>query len=309
MSKSKLHPRNKHRNRYDLKELVTVCPELKPYLTKNIREEDTIDFSSPEAVRLLNTALLKSHYNLDYYEIPPENLTPPIPGRADYIHYAADLLSSRSFGKIPTGPEVKVLDIGTGANCIYPILGQREYGWSFIGTDIDPKSIEIAQEICSKNKDLATITFRFQPKSSDLFYRAIEKGEKFQLSMCNPPFHRSAHDAKKGTMRKNKNIHGPDPSKMDLQNFSGVHKELWCEGGEKKFVQNMIFESVKFKSQVVWFTTLVSKESHLKSYYALLNKCKALEVRTIPMGQGNKTSRILAWTFTPKERLKKKRGA
>ena len=50
-----------------------------------------------------------------------------------------------------------------------------------------------------------------------------------------------------------------------------------------------------------WFTTLVSKQSNLKNAYKTLEKYRALEVKTIPMGQGNKTSRIVAWTFLTKE--------
>jgi 23S rRNA (adenine1618-N6)-methyltransferase len=307
MSKSKIHPRNKHQGRYELAELVKVCPDLKEYLTKNLSGEETVDFAEPNAVRLLNKALLLSEYDMEFYEIPEENLTPPIPGRADYIHYAADLLASLSFGKVPKGANVKVLDIGTGANCIYPILGQREYGWSFVATDIDKKALEIAAEILSKNKGLAeNITLRHQKSSRDVFHNVLEKGEKFQLSVCNPPFHASAEDAMKSSGRKLKNLHGDKKEEKQKLNFSGVSNELWCDGGEKKFIQNMIYESAKFKTQVIWFTTLVSKETHLKSYYAILDKCRALEVRTIPMGQGNKTSRILAWTYTPKQRFKKK---
>lgn len=304
MAKSKLHPRNKHQGLYELDELVKVTPELKDHMTTNKNGESTIDFSSPNAVRLLNTALLKAYYDIDFYEIPNENLTPPVPGRADYIHYAAELLSSLSFGKVPRGEKVKVLDIGTGANCIYPIIGVREYDWNFVATDIDKNSIEIAQNICDKNKGLSEkIEFRHQPNTRDIFFRGILKGEKFHLSMCNPPFHRSAVEAIRENQRKNKNLHGKDDEKIDVQNFGGVHKELWCDGGEKKFIQNMIFESVRFKSQVVWFTTLVSKETHLKSFYAYLDKCGAKEIRTIPMGQGNKVSRILAWSFNPKAKF------
>lgn len=301
MSKTKIHPRNKYQGRYDLTELVKVCPELKAYLTKNHDGGETVDFAEPEAVRLLNKALLLSQYNLDFYEIPEENLTPPIPGRADYIHNAADLLVGLAYGKIPKGKEVKVLDIGTGANCIYPILGQREYGWSFVATDINRKALEVAQEILSKNKDLAEhIALRHQKSSRDVFHNVMDKSEKFHLSICNPPFHASAEEAAKSTGRKLKNLHGDQKQKL---NFSGVSNELWCDGGEKKFIQNMIYESAKFKTQVVWFTTLVSKETHLKSYYAVLDKCRAREVRTIPMGQGNKTSRILAWSYIPKTKI------
>ncbi len=307
MRKSKIHPRNKHQGRYDLDKLMAVCPELKTFLIKNIAGEDTIDFTQPEAVRLLNKSLLLGYYSLDYYEIPEENLCPPIPGRADYIHYAADLLSSLSFGKIPTGKTTKILDIGTGANCIYPIIGAREYDWSFVATDIDKKALEIAADNISKNEGLsAHVELRLQANSRDVFRGVVEQGEKFMLSMCNPPFHASAEEAKKGTVRKLKNLHGKDEAEKGTLNFGGIHKELWCEGGEKRFVQNMIYESAKYKNQVTWFTTLVSKETHLKSYYVILDKCRAREVRTIPMGQGNKTSRILAWTFEVKPKAIKK---
>ena len=307
MSKAKIHPRNKYQGKYDIKALVKASPELKTFVTKNVKGEDTIDFAQPEAVRLLNQALLKTQYELDFYELPESNLTPPIPGRADYIHYAADVLSSRSFGKVPMGPEVKVLDIGCGANCIYPIIGHLEYGWSFVASDISQDSLKTAEEICAKNGDkLSEIEFRHQPQARNVFNGILEKGEKYQLSICNPPFHASAEEAAKASGRKVKNLHGDKKEDTPKQNFSGIGKELWCDGGEKRFVQNMIYESVKVKDKVVWFTTLVSKESHLKLYYALLDKCDAWEVRTVPMGQGNKSSRLLAWTFTRKQKFRKK---
>jgi 23S rRNA (adenine1618-N6)-methyltransferase len=44
-----------------------------------------------------------------------------------------------------------VLDIGTGASCIYPILGQTVYQWHFVASDIDPISINTAKKYnCSK---------------------------------------------------------------------------------------------------------------------------------------------------------------
>jgi len=58
----------------------------------------------------------------------------------------------------------------------------------------------------------------------------------------------------------------------------------------------MIKESVLFKSQVVWFTTLVSKNEHLPKLKKQLEKNKA-HYKTIDMSQGNKKSRFLAWRF------------
>jgi 23S rRNA A1618 N6-methylase RlmF len=52
------------------------------------------------------------------------------PGRLDYIHYIADLLQKQQRYH-PKGHTVQGLDIGIGANCIYPIIGNAEYGWSF----------------------------------------------------------------------------------------------------------------------------------------------------------------------------------
>ncbi|OFZ07081.1 MAG: hypothetical protein A2338_09595 [Bacteroidetes bacterium RIFOXYB12_FULL_41_6] len=50
------------------------------------------------------------------------------------------------------------------------------------------------------------------------------------------------------------------------------------------------------------FSTLISKESNLRAVYGALKQAEVIEVHTIEMGQGNKTSRIVAWTFlTPKQ--------
>ncbi len=138
--KPKLHPRNRHQGRYDFDQLTAACPALIPLVKKNPRGEDSIDFSDAASVKMLNRALLMHHYQVVKWDIPPNYLCPPIPGRADYIHHIADLLASSNDGEIPKGSAVRCLDIGVGANCIYPLIGEREYGWSFIGTEIDPKA-------------------------------------------------------------------------------------------------------------------------------------------------------------------------
>jgi 23S rRNA (adenine1618-N6)-methyltransferase len=97
-------------------------------------------------------------------------------------------------------------------------------------------------------------------------------------------------------MRKLKNLKQEAIEKPVL-NFGGKQNELWCDGGEERFVRNMVFESAKFAKQCLWFTSLVAKQTHLKRIYNALEKVKAREVHTIPMGQGNKVSRIVAWSF------------
>ena len=298
--KARLHPRNKNRERYDLDALVKATPELKNHITPNKHGTESVDFANPVAVKLLNTALLNHYYGIKNWGFPDENLCPPIPGRADYIHYMADLLSENNFGRIPTGDKITCFDIGVGASCIYPVIGVTEYGWKFIGSDTDAKSIESAQHIVASNASLkGRIECRLQKKSKDIFYGVIAKEDTIDLAICNPPFHSSIEEAQEGTRRKIKNLSGKDVTKPKL-NFSGISSELIYEGGEYKFIQNMIRESEKFSKNCFWFTTLVSKQSNLIKIQYLLEKTEAIIVRTIPMGTGNKSSRIVAWTFLSK---------
>ncbi|WP_125721552.1 23S rRNA (adenine(1618)-N(6))-methyltransferase RlmF [Flavobacterium ustbae] len=299
LEKSNLHPRNLHRSRYDFGLLISNCPELKQYVSINKYEIETIDFSDPRAVKVLNKALLKTYYNLDFWNIPPQYLCPPIPGRADYIHYIADLLAEGNNGKIPTETTVLGLDIGTGANCIYPILGNAIYNWSFVATDIDKKAIENCSKIIEANPKLIdSISLQLQTESRFIFKNIIVPEDRFTFTMCNPPFHSSAEEANKGSLRKVKNLNPRDKKvNSPVLNFGGQSNELWCQGGEIAFITQMIFESVHYQSQCLWFTTLVSKKENLPAIYKTLKKVNAASVKTIEMAQGQKNSRIVAWSF------------
>ncbi len=294
--KPKLHPRNRHRGRYNFKELTATCPELAQFVALNLYDDESIDFANPEAVKMLNTALLKHFYDIKIWDIPPNYLCPPIPGRADYIHHIADLLASSNEGEIPRGSHIKCLDIGVGANCVYPIIGHQEYGWSFIGSDVDPISIASANRIVKANPGLqGSVECRLQPNPNEIF-RGIIHDEFIDLTICNPPFHASLAEATSGTLRKLSNLKNKRITKPTL-NFGGQNRELWVAGGEAKFVGNIISESRQFSDSCLWFSTNISKQSNLKSVYSALDFVKATEVKTIPMGQGNKISRLVAWTF------------
>lgn len=302
--KANLHPRNKHRERYDFKALIKTLPELSSFVSKNEYGDESINFFDPEAVIMLNTALLMHFYDISYWNIPKGYLCPPIPGRADYIHHVAQLLGESNYGNLPKGENIKCLDVGVGANCIYPIIGTQEYDWSFIGADIDENAINNAQEIINQNKRLKNkVELRLQNKPKDVFYGILTKEEQVDLTICNPPFHASENEANKSTDRKLKNLKGK--KEVDsIKNFGGQNAELWCDGGENRFVRNMVKESKKFAENCFWFSTLVSKQTNLKSIYNALENESAVEVKTIAMGQGNKTSRIVAWTFLTLEEQK-----
>jgi 23S rRNA (adenine1618-N6)-methyltransferase len=302
--KSGLHPRNKHRERYDFKSLIITCPELAPFVRLNNYSDESIDFSNSEAVMILNKALLKHYYGIDHWNIPSGYLCPPIPGRADYIHHMADLLGSCNQGVIPTGNKVKCLDIGVGANCIYPIIGIKEYGWSFVGSDVEQVVIKSVADIVKANVSLkGAIELRLQADSNDIFQGIIHNDEHFDLTICNPPFHASFEEAQSGTLRKLSNLNQKRVTKSTL-NFGGQSNELWCDGGEEKFVQKMVSQSKQIQSSCFWFSTLISKQSNLKSVYVALKTVDAFEMKTILMSHGNKTSRIVAWTYLTHEQQK-----
>lgn len=296
--KGMLHLRNRHHGRYDFNALTQVCPELSAFVINNLANQSTIDFSNSEALRVLNKALLMFFYDVQFWEIPANYLCPPIPGRADYIHYLADLLAEDNNGLIPTGKKIKVLDIGTGANCIYPIIGSRSYDWSFVGTDIDPVSVKTANLIVKSNKNLSSfIKTRLQKESTSIFNHIIKKEDKFTLTMCNPPFHSSMQKALQGSTRKINNLNKGKSSKKVTLNFAGQENELCCTGGEIAFLKQMVNESVLFAKQVKWFSSLVSKAENVSPIKKLLTQLGAKQIKVVKMAQGQKVSRFIAWNF------------
>ncbi len=304
IEKTTLHPRNLHRFGYDFDKLITVNSDLKQYVFINEYQNKTIDFSNPEAVKSLNKSILMLDYDVQNWDLPNGYLCPPIPGRVDYIHYLADLLANSNKGMIPQSENVIGLDIGIGSNCIYPILGHAIFGWHFVGTDIDENAIQNCKKIIENNpKYIDAISLQLQVESRFIFKNIMLPEDKFTFTICNPPFHNSAAEATKSSIRKVNNL-TETRTENPVLNFGGQHAELWCEGGEIGFITQMIYESAKYPLQVLWFTTLVSKKENLPSIYKTLSKVDAVAIKTIDMAQGQKISRIVAWTFLSESQQK-----
>lgn len=293
--KSTMHERNAHRDGYDMALLMQHYPALKPFVAANPSGILTIDFSDVLAVTALNNAILETEYNVKNWQLPPGYLCPPVPGRADYMHHAADLLALHNGGAIPQGHSVSVLDIGVGAGVIYPILGNHLYHWSFVGSDIDEEALKNATAICNANEHLQeNVQLRAQKNAGHFFKGIAGKDESFDLVVCNPPFYGSEQEAQEASSRKWRNL---GKKENTGRNFGGMSHELYCVGGELKFIRDMIAESFFFSRRVYWFTTLVSRQEHIHDLRRALNRVRPTEVHVIPMSQGQKSSRILAWTF------------
>jgi 23S rRNA (adenine1618-N6)-methyltransferase len=281
--KKGLHPKNKHRMGYDFEVLILKNRRLNAFLFENKFKVRSIDFSNPQAVKELNRSLLRHHYNIHFWDFPDDNLCPPIPGRVDYIHHLADLKQSQ---------DVRVLDIGTGATCIYPLLGASEYQWKFVGTDVDSESLVSAQKIIDKNDLTDSIELRCQKDKKHILKNILQEEDAFTFTMCNPPFYKSKAEAVGANVRKSRNL-GNTP----IRNFSGKNNELWYEGGEKAFLHTYLYESSLFPKASEWFTSIVSKKENVESLEKSAKKLKVKNFQVIPMHQGNKVTRVVAWQF------------
>ncbi|CAM1346568.1 23S rRNA (adenine(1618)-N(6))-methyltransferase RlmF [Tenacibaculum crassostreae] len=278
-----LHPKNIHNQGYDFKLLVKKYPKLSSFIIEKF-ENETIDFSDPLAVKEFNRALLVSYYGITSWEFPDENLCPPIPGRVDYIHHLADLVKGEK--------DVKVLDIGTGATCIYPLLGNAVYSWEFTASDIDAKSLSNAQKIIDKNNLEDKISLRYQKDETHILKGITKEDDLFTLTMCNPPFYKSEEEARGANRRKSRNL-----GNNAIRNFAGNSNELWYVGGEKAFLHTYLYESSQVPNASKWFTSLVSKKENVESLQSSGKKLGVKEFKVIPMNQGNKVTRIVCWRF------------
>lgn len=296
------HPRNRHQGHYDFAKLTASNKDLRQYLTRNPSGEQTIDFTDAQAVKELNRALLQRHYGLTTWDIPQGYLCPPVPGRADVIHSVADLLRASHDNQLPPGKHLCGLDIGCGANLIYPLIGQAEYQWRFVASDIDTTALSNAQRILTANPAFQkAIELRQQPQAAQVFSGVIHSDEQFDFTLCNPPFHNDQAGAQAANQQKWQQL-GKRQNKRDPGfNFAGQAHELTCPGGEAGFLQRLIDDSQAFAQHVFWFTTLVSKAANLPDVRQQLKDLGVTDLRVIDMAQGNKHSRLLAWTYLDKK--------
>lgn len=284
MKSKGLHANNKFAAGYNFEQLIEYYPDLGSFCIRNPSGSTTIDYSNSEAVKALNTALLFSYQKLRYWDFPETNLCPPIPGRLDYILHLADLIGTQA--------DKTLLDIGTGATCIYPLLGVLEFNWSFVGTDIDTKSLKNAQHILDQNQLNHSVRLRRQHNKAHVLKGIVGKEDHFDAVLCNPPFYKSLDEAHQMNQKKSKNL-GISANR----NFSGSDHELWYPGGEKAFLHTYLYESSLYPNASTWYTSLVSQKENVKPLEASAKKLGARMFKVILMRQGHKQTRIVAWNF------------
>ena len=169
--------------------------------------------------------------------MPDSHLVPGLTGRINYINWIHEVLnlvphsgdcSGKMEGvsadvtaveKVPTDAvlvkgvstdittdketlaSVEGIDVGTGASCIYPLLGHSLYSWKFKATDIDPESVESARKIVAMNHLEDSIQILQRTPEQSLLKGVVKEGMTF--CMCNPPFFSSIEEVSLRRRRSN----------------------------------------------------------------------------------------------------------
>jgi len=289
-SSTSAHVRSVHQGRYDLRALSKLNKALAPLVFTSPKTKDlTVDWSESASVFELNKSLLMQHYGVgEEYTLGPhegKHLIPPVPSRAEMIHHCADLLLAEK-----TKEEVSCLDIGCGASAILSLIGAAAYGWRVVATDASKAALELAERNVKTSAHSDRISLRLQSNPAHIFRNVVAPGEFFDLTVCNPPFYSSQREAQAASQRKIKNL-----GLGEKRNFGGTSEELWCKGGELAFIRRMIDESLFFRAQLGWVTSLVSEKEHVELLRADLKAKGVTRVKVVDFENGNKKARVLAW--------------
>jgi 23S rRNA (adenine1618-N6)-methyltransferase len=274
----KMHKNNKYfSNPPKFDHLAKIYPNFSKFVYKNKFGGYSINWKDKMALKELNKALLDYDFDIHYWDIPDGFLIPSIPSRCNYIHWISDLIAPFCI------ENVQGMDIGTGANLIYPILGHQIYGWSFIGTDINNESLQVSQKIIRENNLETSIQVKLQPSEDKIFENIVDEKDFFHFCMSNPPYFSIEDEIKQD------NPH---------TDFDYNEKEAYCSGGEFGFICKIIKESHKYKNNFIWFTTLVGRKFNLDKIENILKEIKGLkEIKKTTFYQGKQARWGIAWTF------------
>ncbi|KAL7937350.1 hypothetical protein V8C35DRAFT_292280 [Trichoderma chlorosporum] len=273
--------------------LYTKAPDFKavglldPDFAAVIKGRD-LDFNDPKAVMQLTKTLLKVDFDLRV-ELPEDRLCPPVANRHNYILWLKDLLDSTSYDE--PGRKIVGLDIGTGASCIYPLLGCAQRPWSFIATDIDEKSLEWAKKNVKLNDFDGRIQVVGRTPDDDLIPLDHLKRDSIDFTMTNPPFYESEEAMVKSAQEK---------SRPPFTACTGAKVEMVSQGGEVGFISRIFEESLVLRDRVQWYTAMVGFLSSLTRLVDKLREHKIDNYAITEFQQGNKTRRwAIAWSFRP----------
>ncbi|KAL5629667.1 hypothetical protein BROUX41_001273 [Berkeleyomyces rouxiae] len=269
----------------NFRELAGFNPRFAPYI-----RHGSIDFSDPNAVMELTKTLLSRDFGLNL-EMPQDRLCPMVHNRHNYILWLKGLVDST----LPAGAsqsDVIGLDIGTGASCIYPLLGCVQRPWSFIGTDIDPSNIKNALENVARNNLAGRIRILARTPTDPLVPLNDSDTPRLTFTMTNPPFYESCDDLERSAAQK---------ARPPFTACTGSAVEMVTAGGETGFAARILAESLEHRTRVQWYTIMFGKQSSVETLVKQLRAHEIGNYAVTEFVQGARTRRwAVAWSFGPR---------
>lgn len=283
-----MHARNRYKDKPpDFAYLASKYPDFKQHIQINLNGRVSLNFKDPEAVRALTCTLLREDFGLSI-DIPLERLIPTVPLRLNYIHWVEDLIGHQDSDQTTLR---RGIDIGTGASCIYPLLGATLNGWYFLATEVDDMCFNYAKKNVEQNNLSDLIKVVKVPQKTLLMDALKEESEiVYDFCMCNPPFFANQLEAKGVNSR---NSRRPPPSSV---NTGGI-TEIMAEGGELEFVKRIIHDSLQLKKRLRWYSCMLGKKCSLAPLKEELRVQGVPKVTFTEFCQGRTMRWALAWSF------------
>ncbi|KAJ3641083.1 hypothetical protein Zmor_027604 [Zophobas morio] len=279
-----MHPRNIYKQPPNFKQLAIQYPDFRKHATQDLSGKVTIDFKNVEALRALTCTLLKKDFGLDI-QIPLNKLIPTVPLRLNYILWIEDLLSVAD-----RTDNIKGIDIGTGASCVYPTIAAKKNQWTMLATEIDPESIKFATENVKRNS-LQNLVTVIQVKDTLLNEAVDQHPHEYDFCMCNPPFFSTTQELHPFFKARKQNR--PHPRNA----FCASVDEVVAKGGEVDYISRLINESKTLDTQIKIYSSMVGHKSTLPPLKKLLREVEVVSFKQTEFCQGHTTRWGLAWTF------------
>ncbi|MQL76390.1 hypothetical protein Taro_008790, partial [Colocasia esculenta] len=269
------HPRNRYAEKPpDFGLLASLYPSFQPFVFLSRAGRPTLDWTDFNATRELTRVLLHHDHGVQWW-IPDGQLCPTVPNRSNYIHWIGDLLASNVIPRRDCGSDktVRGFDIGTGTNCIYPLLGASLYGWSFVGSDVTDVALEWAGKNVENNPHLSHL-IEIRNANAESFSDEVRACSEESVNVGDTRPEAVAGETA-GLNSMEHCYHGPpilvgtvrDGEEFDFcmcnppffesieeaglnpkTSCGGTHQEMVCPGGERAFVSHIIDDSVVLKT-------------------------------------------------------------
>ncbi|KAF7127918.1 hypothetical protein RHSIM_Rhsim11G0190600 [Rhododendron simsii] len=330
-----IHPRNKYSdNPPDFAQLASLYPSFEPFVFYSRDGRPRIDWTDFNATRELTRVLLLHDHSLNWYSFHLL-LKSYVEYREMFLFWKYVWFSSN--GPLPycDGEVVRGFDIGTGANCIYPLLGASLLGWSFVGSDVTDVALEWAERNVKNNPHISGLIEIRKVESGKMTSYGEESCEgQLVDSGSNTLTHEiEARNPEPDILRPlelhsnvNKSYHGPpvlygvvrDGEEFDFcmcnppffesmeeaglnpkTSCGGTLEEMVCPGGEEAFISRIIQDSFELMQSIRWYTSMVGRKSNMKILMSKLREVGVTIVKTTEFVQGQTCRWGLAWSFMP----------